>query len=489
MTSDISSRASADLRERFGGQITLPGDDGYAAACRVWNAVHEHHPALIARPESAHDVQAAIEVARLRELPVCVRGGGHNHAGYAVADGALMLDLSALQAVEVDPLQEIATVGGGATWNIVDQSTQAAGLAVTGADVSGVGVGGCTLGGGAGWLHRKLGLTCDNLIAAEVVTADASVLVASGAEHPDLFWALRGGGGNFGVVTAFTFRLHQVGPVYGGMVIHAMDRAREALELYQHLCESGGDELFVRAMLVTAPPLPFIPEQLRGRPAVILAAAWFGAAGQAGRALRELRQFGPPAADLLRPMSYVDLQRMSDPAVPPRVRAAIPGGFTGPLDPRLIDTLAEAGAAPPARSAVMLQPLGGTVARISPDATPVPHRDAAHYLAVNAMTLPDDPGTEHTAWAGKVLASLPADTLLGPGLHAMDRDEPEERIRAAYGQTAYGRLATVKHAYDPDNVFRFNQNIRPQPPCRGQPGEQRSRDPFTRRAAGGRSDA
>jgi hypothetical protein len=171
------------------------------------------------------------------------------------------------------------------------------------------------------------------------------------------------------------------------------------------------------------------------------------------------------------------------------VRAASPGGFTGPLDPRLIDTLAEAGAAPPAMSAVMLQPLGGAVACISPDATPFARRDAAHYLAVNAMTLPDDPGTEHTAWAGKVLASLQAGTLLGPGLHAMDCDEPEERIRAAYGQTAYGRLATVKHAYDPDNVFRFNQNIRPQPPCRGQPGQQRSRDPSTRRAAAGSSDA
>ena len=236
---------------------------------------------------------------------MCVRGGGHNHAGYAVGDGALMLDLSAMVSVRVDPARRAVTVGGGATWGMVDQATQAAGLAVTGADVSAVGVGGSTLGGGAGWLHRMLGLSCDNLLAAEIVTADAEVLRVSAQEHPELLWALRGGGGNFGAVTSFTFALHPVGPVQVGVVICPMVRAADALAAYQHLCETGGDELFVRAMLVTAPPAPFVPEPLRGRPAVILSAAWFGPPGQAESVLRgaaPVRAPGrrPAAADAVR---------------------------------------------------------------------------------------------------------------------------------------------------------------------------------------------
>ena len=459
-------RAGAELRRRLPGRVILPGDDGYDAARQVWNASHDHRPALIAQPASARDVQAAIGFARDQGLPVSVRGGGHNHAGYAVADGALMVDLSALRAVEVDAGRRVAVVGGGATWGPVDRATQAAGLAVTGADVSAVGVGGATLGGGAGWLHRMLGLSCDNLVAAEVVTADADILAVSGRDHPDLFWALRGGGGNFGVVTSFTFALHEVGPVYGGMVIHPADRARDALALYQHLCETGGDRLFVRAMLMTAPPLPFLPERLRGEPVAVLAAAWFGEPGDAGPALRELRGFGPPAADLLRPMSYVELQSMSDAVVPRRVRAASLGGFTGRLDRGLIDALAAAGAAPPGLSMVMLGPLGGAVARAGSEATAFAYRGAAHYLGINTMTGPEEDDQEQAAWAGQVLASLPAGTLLGPALHTMARDEPEERVRAAYGAAHYARLASVKQAYDPGNVFRFNQNIRPSAPAR-----------------------
>jgi hypothetical protein len=345
-------------------------------ARQVWNASHDHRPVLITQPVSVADVQAAIRFAADRGLPVSVRGGGHNHAGYAVADGALMLDLFAMTSVRVDPVLRVATVGGGTTWGVVDQATQAAGLAVTGADVSPVGVGGVTLGGGAGWLHRMFGLSGDNLLAAEIVTADAEVLRVSAREHPELFWALRGGGGNFGAVTSFTFALHPVGPVHAGTVVCRMDQAAEALALYQHLCESGGDELFVRAMLVTAPPAPFIPEQLRGRPAVILSAAWFGPSARAESALRELRRFTPPGADLVRPVPYVELQRMSDAMVPRRVRAVARGGLTGPLRDRVSDALASAAAQPPPMSMVELQPLGGAVARIPAGATafPAPQR-------------------------------------------------------------------------------------------------------------------
>ena len=391
-----------------------------------------------------------------------MRGGGHNHAGYAVADGALMLDLSAMCSVRMDPARRVVTVGGGATWGTVDQATWQAGLAVTGADVPAVGVGGSTLGGGAGWLHRKLGLSCDNLLAAEIVTADGNVLAASAEEYPDLFWALRGGGGNFGAVTAFTFRLHPAGTVHVGQAICPIGRAADALALYQHLCETGGDELFARAMLVTAPPALFVPEPLHGRPAVLLSAAWFGAPGLAGSALGELRQFGHPAAGPPRPMPYVALQRMTGAAVPRRVRAASLGGFTGPLGADVAEALASAAAQPPPMSAVMLQPLGGAAARVPAEATAFCRRDAAHYLAINAISLPADSGAEQAAWAEKMNASLPAGTLLGPGVNTMARDEPEQRIRDAYGDPAYARLAAVKHGYDPDNVFRFNQNIRPQ---------------------------
>ena len=470
MTARFTPRDAAGLRERLAGRLVLPGQEEYDAARQVWNASHDHRPALIAQPLSVADAQAAVRFAGDRGLPVSVRGGGHNHAGYAVADGVLMLDLSALVSVRVDPARRVATVGGGATWGTVDQATQAAGLAVTGADVPPVGVGGATLGGGVGWLHRMLGLSCDSLIAAEIVTAGADVLRVSAHEHPELFWALRGGGGNFGAVTSFTFALHPVGPVHTGTVICPMERANDALALYQHLCDTGGDELFLRAMLVTAPQAPFIPEPLRGRPAVILSAAWFGPADRGESALRELREFRPPAADLLRPMPYVQLQRMQDGAVPRRVRAASLGGFTGPLTTGLIDALTSVAAQPPPMSMVELQPLGGAVARVSPDATAFRYRRAAHLLAVLAAALPEDPGTEQAAtWAEKVNGSLPAGAILGPSVHGMGRDEPEDRVRAAYGDTSYARLAAVKHAYDPANMFRFNQNIRPQPQALSQP--------------------
>jgi FAD/FMN-containing dehydrogenase len=469
MNARFTSGNAAGLRERLAGRVVLPGQEEYDVTREVWNASHDHRPAIIAQPVSAADVQAAVRFARDRGLPVCVRGGGYNHAGYAVADGALMLDLSAMVSVRVDPARRVATVGGGATWGTVDQATQAAGLAVTGADVSPVGVGGVTLGGGVGWLHRMLGLSCDNLLAAEVVTADAEVLRVSPQEHPELFWALRGGGGNFGAVTAFTFALRPVGPVHTGTVICPIERAADALALYQHLCDAGGDELFLRAMLVTAPPAPFIAEQLHGRPVVILSAAWFGPSGQGESVLHELREFGPPAGDLLRPLSYVQLQRMHDASVPRRVRAASLGGFTGPLTGAMIGALAAAAAQPPPMSMVELAPLGGAVARVSPDATAFRYRRAAHCLAVLAAARPEDPGAEQAAWAKKVNASLPAGTILAPIVPIMGRDEPEDRVRAAYGGATYARLAAVKHAYDPGNMFRFNQNIRSQPHVLRQP--------------------
>jgi FAD/FMN-containing dehydrogenase len=322
MTVDMSPQLAARLRARLSGRVVLPGEPEYDAARQVWNASHDYRPALIARPLSVAGVRAAVGFARERGLPVCVRGGGHNHAG--------------------------------------------------------------------------------------------------------------------------------------------MERAVDALALYQHLSESGGDELFVRAMLVTAPPLPFIPEHLRGRPAVILSAAWFGPPGQAEPALRELRHFSPPDAGPLRPMPYVELQRMLDAAVPRRVRQAVLGGYTGPLSARVIDALTAAAAQPPPMSMIMLQPLGGAVARVSPDATAFRHRHVGHFLDINTIALPENSSAEEEAWAEKVNGSLPAGTILGPNVHAMGRGEPQDRVRAAYGDAVYARLAAVKAACDPGNLFRFNQNIRPE---------------------------
>ena len=302
-----------ELRFRLQGDLHEPGDPGYDDACRLFNTMIERSPRLVARCSAPDDVIASLAFAREHGLEVAVRAGGHSVAGLSLVDDGLVLDVRGMSEIEVNPSRRVARVGAGATWAQVDRATQAHGLATTGGRVSTTGVAGLTLGGGSGWLERKHGLACDNVLAVELVTADGRMVRASADEHPDLFWALRGGGGNFGVVTAFEFRLHPVGPeVFAGLVLHPADRGRELLALYRDVMRDAPDELSLGFGYVTAPAEPGIPEAMHGEQAVIVAGMHAGPLGEGEEALRAIRAFGPPAADFFGPAPYADFQSSLD---------------------------------------------------------------------------------------------------------------------------------------------------------------------------------
>jgi hypothetical protein len=461
----IANEMSLDLsglRARFSGELLLPGENGYDAARRVWNAAVDRRPALIARCRGAADVQAALGFAQAAGLPVSIRGGGHHWAGYAVWDDAVMIDLSLMKGVSVDVERGRAVAEGGVLWGELDQATQAVGLATTGADVPSVGIAGHTLGAGTGWLHRVAGLSSDNLLSAQVVTADGEVVRAAEDENPDLFWAMRGGGGNFGVATSFEFRLHPVRHLYGGIVLHPLERGREALQLYQELSECASDELFLRAMLMTAPPAPFMPEPLRGRPAVMLLAAHFGLPQEGEEALRPLRRFGPPAVDAFHPMGYLELQQLAGQGPPPVVRAYGRDHWLGGLDSSAIEALVSAATELPSPVAMIhLQQMGGAVSRVPEDATPFAYRHAAHHVGIFGLSLPATDPDSVARWTRAVGEALRPASLGGGAVNFLLPDEGEEAVRAAYGPEKLSRLAATKARYDASNLLRVNANIEP----------------------------
>ena len=445
----------------FAGRLIQPGDPGYEHARRVWNGAVDRRPACIAPCACTEDVVRAISFAREAGFPVAVRGGGHSYAGLGVWDGALVVDLSPMKVIAVDPEDRFAAVQPGVTWNELDAATEERGLATTGADIPSVGVSGCTLAGGLGWLHRIAGLSCDNLLSAEVVTADGDVLRAGPDQHQDLFWALRGGGGNFGVVTSFEYRLHHLPEILGGIVLHPYDRAADALRLYQELCDCAPEELQLRAMLVTAPPAPFIPEGLRGRPVVLLAAAYFGPPTRGEQALRPMRELGTPAVDAIGPLSYVALQQMFEESVPREVRGYARSEFLTRLTDDVIDGLVAGAADPPSPTAMVnLQQMGGAVSRVPEGATAFGHRHAGHHLGLFGLWPPAASAKPTVAWVRSMWeGALAASAGGGHAGNLMD-DEGEERVRASFG-AAYARLAGIKARYDPHNFFRINANIAP----------------------------
>ena len=448
----------------FRGDLVTPDDEGYDDARAIWNGTVDRRPRLIARCTGTADVAAAVRCARDRGLEIAVRGGGHNVAGTAVCDGGIVVDLSAMRAVAVDPVGRTADVQGGALWGDVDHETQAHGLATPAGIVSHTGVGGLSLGGGIGWLMRRHGLTVDNLVGAEVVTAAGDVVRASADEHPDLFWALRGGGGNFGVVTSFRFALHPVGPsVLAGPVFWPAEDTAEVLRFYRDVAAGAPDELGTIVRLGTIPPLPAIADDLHFRPAVAVSCCYAGPVDDGQRAVRALRRFGTPLVDLVGPKLYVDHQRGID--------ATVPHGWhyywkaadlTGLSDP-VIDVVAEHAfrAASPRTYTAMFH-LGGAVARVARDATAYAGRAAAHNIIVDAVWLPDEDdtvGVAEAAWARNFVDALrPHHT--GVYMNFLDADEGT-RVYDAYGDATYERLAEIKAKYDPDNVFHHNQNIRP----------------------------
>ena len=462
----VETTAFEELRESLHGELLLPSSAGYDAARRIWNGAVDRRPACIARCTGVADVVAAVRFARERDLEIAVRGGGHNVAGTALCDDGLVVDLSAMRAVWVDPAGRTAWVQGGALWSDVDRETQAHGLATTGGIVGHTGVAGLTLGGGIGFLMRKHGLVVDNLLAADVVTADGKIVRASVDEHPDLFWALRGGGGNFGVVTSFQFSLHALGPtVLAGPLFWAAEDTGEVLRFYRDFAADAPDELGTVVRLGAVPPLPFIPEDLHRRQVVAIACCYAGDVGEGERALRALRRFGTPLADLLAPSSYAAFQSGFDDAYLHGWHYYWKATNLSGLSDDVISVVAEhAYAARSPRSYAAMFHLGGAVGRVPHDATAYAGRDVAHNIVVDAVWLPEESGelaAAETAWARRFYEALAPHRAGGVYVNFLDADDGAGRVREAYGERIYGRFAEVKATYDPDNAFRHNTNIRP----------------------------
>jgi hypothetical protein len=453
------------MMDGFRGRLITPDHTEYDSARAVWNGAVDRRPRLVARCSGTADVAAAVRFARDHDLEFAVRGGGHNVGGTAVCDGGIVVDLSAMRAVWVDPAGRTALVQGGALWGDVDHETQAHGLATTGGIVSHTGVAGLTLGGGIGHLMRSHGLAVDNLLAAEVVTADGGIVRVSADEHPDLFWALRGGGGNFGVVTSFRFALHPVGPtVLAGPVFWAAEDTTAVLRFYRDFIVEAPDELGTVVRLGTVPPLPVIPEELHWRPAIAVACCWAGAMGEGERAVRELRRFGTPLVDLISPTPYLAFQTALDDTVPHGWHYYWKATNLAGLSDDVISVLAgHAYTAGSPRSYAALFHIGGAVARVPRDATAYAGRDVGHTMSIDGVWLPEESG-EHaaaeTAWAPRFLQALQPHRA-GVYVNFLDADDDTSRVREAYGDPIYRRLADVKAKYDPDNAFHHNKNICP----------------------------
>ncbi|HSP71668.1 MAG TPA: FAD-binding oxidoreductase [Gaiellaceae bacterium] len=440
-----------------------PADDGYAEACRIWNGAHDgHRPALVVRCTGAADVIAAVGFARSNDLTIAVRGGGHSVAGFSTCDDGIVIDLSQMNGVRVDPAARRATVGGGALWADVDHETQAHGLATTGGLVSSTGVAGFTLGGGIGWTMRKFGLACDNLVAADVVTADARLVHASESADGDLLWGLRGGGGNFGIVTQFEFELHPLGPmVYAGPIFYPGEAARDLLRVFRDWAGDAPDEITALVNLTTAPPLPVIPAEWHGKKVAAFIAASTGPLEEGEALVRRFREVAAPIADLLGPMPYHVIQTLIDPLWGKGIHSYFKATNLARLDDELIDRLCEIHlAAPGPQCEIHVHQMGGAVGRVADGATAFAERSMPFVL--NAVTGWHDPdvGAAHTDWARAAIAAG-ADASTGRAYVNFLGDT--DAARTSYSDETYARLVSLKNEYDPTNVFRLNQNIEPEP--------------------------
>ena len=450
------------LRNHLHGQVIEPGDADYEQARRVWNGMIDRRPALIARCLDPDDVARAIRFAVKNDLPIAVRGGGHNVAGFGTCDGGLVIDLSPMDRITVDVAARTARAQGGLRWGAFDRATQAHGLATTGGLVSTTGIGGFTLGGGIGWLMRKHGLALDNLLSVEMVTAAGERVKASERENADLFWGVRGGGGNFGVVTEFTYRLHPVGPaIFGGVVLYPRERAQDLLHVYRDWVKTLPDETTTMAVCLSAPPAPFVPEPLRGTPMVGIGVCHAGAAEQGETLVRPLRTFATPAIDLLGPMPYTALQGMFDESVPAGISSYWKTEYLGDLTDGAIGTLVDTCARLPGlHSQVHVHHVEGAVKRVEDGATAFGHRDTPFILNVIGLWTDAAETDRQIAWARTAAQAMQPHVTGAVYLNFLG-DEGEKRVRAAYGERKYARLVELKERYDPQNRFRLNQNIRP----------------------------
>jgi FAD/FMN-containing dehydrogenase len=448
-----------ELGGDFGGEVIRPRDAGYDAARSIYNGMIEGRPALIARPAGTADVVAAVRFARENGEAIGVRSGGHSVAGHSAPDGGVLLDLSLMKGVHVDRERGTARAAGGVLWGEYDRETQAFGMHTPGGRVTTTGVGGFTTGGGYGWTSTKFGLTSDNLVAADVVTADGNVLTASERENEDLFWGLRGGGGNFGVVTSFEFQLHPLGPmILGGLLMFPLERAEQAMSAYREVVADAPDELATAVVLLNAPPEEFVPAHLHGKPVLGFGISYAGPPDEGAKLIAPLKAVGP-AVDMVSPMPYRALQAMLDPMSPPGLRNYWRGLHLQGVDDDFVETflrLTPDGLGPV--SFLVLFQHGAAVSRVDDEATAFSHRDATfmiHPIACWELAEEDD---QHRAWVQEVTAAMQPFTTGGVYLNFMADDD---RVEAGYGTEKYRRLVDLKRKYDPENVFRFNQNIKP----------------------------
>jgi FAD/FMN-containing dehydrogenase len=454
--STLSEAVVEKFRATLRGRLLVAEDDGYEAARKVWNGMIDRRPALIARCADAADVVRCVDFARAKTLLVAVRGGGHNVAGNAVCDGGLVIDLSGMKTVHVDPAGRTARADAGVTWGEFDKQTQAFGLATTGGQVSTTGIAGLTLGGGWGWLARKYGLASDNLLSVDMVTADGKLRTASATENADLFWGVRGGGGNFGVIASFEYRLHPVGPVVGGFVFYPFAMAKEVLQRYRELTQAAPDELAVDAALLTLPD---------GTKVAGIAACYCGPVAEGERILGPLKTFGTPVVDQLGPTSYTTVQTMLDASYPSGIQHYWKSSFLHDINDKAMDTMIAHCARPaaPMCHGLLEYQLGGAVGRVDRDATAFAARDAQHaFLSLGVCAEPAE-AKRCAQWAREFWQAMQSFSTGGVYVNYLgpEIDEGAERLRAAYGAEKYQRLLALKEKYDPTNLFRLNQNIRP----------------------------
>jgi FAD/FMN-containing dehydrogenase len=460
-TGRITPDTAAALRGKVRGTVALPGEDGYEVARTIWNAMVDRRPGLVVRCLGAVDVINAIKLARDEKLLLAVRSGGHNIAGNAVCDGGLLIDLSLMKSVRIDPVSRTARVEPGATLADFDKEAQEFGLVTPLGINSTTGVAGLTLGGGFGWTTRKFGLTIDNLISADVVTADGKLVRASETENPDLFWALRGGGGNFGVVTSFEFKLHPLGPeVLSGLVVHPLEKAPELLPEFRRIAKQAPDELTTWVVMRKAPPLPFLPAEWHGKEVLIFAACYSGDMKEGEKAMKALRGLGKPIADVVSPHPFAAWQAAFDPLLTPGARNYWKSHDFADLPDAAINVILDAvRQLPSPECEVFIAHVGGAMARVAANATAWPNRDA-HFI-MNVHTRWRDKAQDQgcIAWA-RHLFEAAAPFASGSVYVNFMPDDEKDRVEKAYG-TNYRRLAEIKRRYDPSNLFRMNQNIRP----------------------------
>ncbi|WP_154854272.1 FAD-binding oxidoreductase [Cyclobacterium xiamenense] len=442
---------SAAFQSSLRGALLLPDLEGYNQSRTIWNAMIDKYPAMVVKCAGVSDVIAAVNFARENQLVLAIKAGGHSFAGRSTCDGGLLIDLSAMKGVRVDPVKQTARAEAGALLADLDHETQAFGLAVTAGVVSHTGIAGLTLGGGQGYLMNKFGLTIDNLLSVDMVLADGSFVKASETENKDLFWAIRGGGGNFGVVTSFEYKLHKVGPeVLAGMILYPLAQARELLQFYREYSMNTPYDMSVIAGIFTLPD---------GTKVFGFVVCWTGDFDEGNRQLEPLRAFRPPMADLIAPGPYVQLQKSLDAAVPHGLQRYNKMGYLPEISDELIDIVVKHTEEISPYSMVLFNVMKGAVTRVDPEETPFPYRDQQWYFDITPQWADPQEADSLIAWAKAFWAEVEPHTR-GTAVNWLSPDDGLDRVKVAYGPN-YSRLAKLKHRYDPDNFFHLNNNILP----------------------------